>query len=108
MTIRHIYLIHLPPMKRNYEGVYVLKMQGQEDSIEEMVTKITSELESNGATLEQIERHGKKEFAHANHAKQKHGYYVQILFEAEAAVIDGVEARLKMNDQVMLQHYRRL
>lgn len=95
-------------MKRKYEGVYVLKMQGQEDSIEEMVTTITKELESNGASLEQIDRLGRKEFAHMNHAKQKHGYYVQFQFLAEPAVVDNVEARLKLNDQVMLQHYRRL
>ena len=95
-------------MKRKYEGVYVLKMQGQEESIEDMVSLITKELESNGATLEQIDRLGRKEFAHVNHAKQKHGYYVQFQFLAEAAVVDGVEARLKLNDQVMLQHYRRL
>ena len=95
-------------MKRKYEGVYVLKMQGQEDSIEEMVSTITKELESSGASLEQIDRLGRKEFAHMNHAKQKHGYYVQFQFLAEPAAVDNVEARLKLNDQVMLQHYRRL
>jgi len=94
-------------MKRKYEGVIVLKMQGQEEGIEEAVGGITKELESNGATMEQIERVGKKEFAHENHAKQKHGYYVQYHFEAEPAVIDGVQEKLKLNDSVMLQHYRR-
>jgi len=94
-------------MKRKYEGVYVLKMQGQEEGIEEMVSNITKELESSGAVLEQIERVGRKEFAHTNFAKQKHGYYVQFQFEAEPSVVDGVETRLKLNDQVMLQHYRR-
>ena len=43
-------------MKRKYEGVYILKLQGQEEGIDEMVGKITKELESNGAKLEQIER----------------------------------------------------
>lgn len=94
-------------MKRKYEGVYVLSMQGQEEGIEEMVSSITSELESSGATLEQIDRIGRKEFAHMNHAKQKHGYYVQFQFEAEPSVVEGVETRLKLNDHVMLQHYRR-
>lgn len=95
-------------MKRKYEGVYVLKLQGQEDSIDEMVGKITKELESNGAALEQIDRLGRKEFAHANHAKQNHGYYVQYRFEAEPTALREVEAHLKHNEQVMLQHYRRL
>jgi len=60
-------------MKRKYEGVYVLKMQGQEESVEDKVSSITKELESNGATLEQIDRLGRKEFAHTNYDKQKHG-----------------------------------
>jgi small subunit ribosomal protein S6 len=95
-------------MKRNYEGIYILKLQGQEEGIDEMVGKISKELESNGAKLEKIERLGKKEFVHANHAKQKHGYYVQFHFEAEPTAIEEVESHLKLNEQVMLQHYRRL
>ncbi|MCG8601161.1 MAG: 30S ribosomal protein S6 [Verrucomicrobiales bacterium] len=94
-------------MKRKYEGVYVLKMQGQEEGIEDTVGSITKELESSGATLEQIDRIGRKEFAHTNHAKQSHGYYVQFHFEAEPDLIDGVETRLKLNEQIMLQHYRK-
>jgi ribosomal protein S6 len=95
-------------MKRKYEGVYILKMQGQEEGVEEMVSTITKELESSGATLEQIDRLGRKEFAHTNHAKQNHGYYVQFHFEAEPTSLGEVEAKLKLNDLVMLQHYRRL
>lgn len=95
-------------MKRKYEGVYILKLQGQDESIDEMVGKITKELESNGAVLEQIDRLGRKEFVNANHAKQTHGYYVQYRFEAEPSAIQEVETHLKLSDQVMLQHYRRL
>lgn len=95
-------------MKRKYEGVYILKLQGQEDSIDEMLVKITKELESSGAVLEQIDRVGRKEFAHPNFDKQKHGYYVQFHFEAEPSSLQEVKTHLKLNEQVMLQHYRRL
>jgi len=95
-------------MKRKYEGVYILKLQGQDETIDEMVGKITKELESNGAVLEQIDRIGRKEFVNTNHAKQKHGYYVQYRFEAEPTAIHEVESHLRLNEQVMLQHYRRL
>lgn len=83
-------------------------MQGQEEGIDEMVSNITKELEAKGASLEQIDRLGRREFAYPNHAKQKHGYYVQFQFIAEPAVVDSLEASLKLNDQVMLQHYRRI
>ncbi len=95
-------------MKRKYEGIYILKLQGQDESIDEIIEKISKELESKGASLVQIDRLGRKEFINANHAKQKHGYYVQYHFEAEPAVIADVEGHLKLSDQIMLQHYRRL
>jgi len=94
-------------MKRKYEGVFVLRMQGQEEAIDDMVNAITKEMESVGIVLEEINRLGRKEFAHMNHAKQKAGYYVQYHFESEPATVDEVEAKLKLNDNVMLQHYRR-
>jgi ribosomal protein S6 len=95
-------------MKRKYEGIYILKLQGQDEGIDEMVGKISKELESNGAKLDKIERLGRKEFVFPNNAKQKHGFYVQYHFEADPAVLNNVEAHLKLNEQVMLQHYRRL
>jgi len=97
-------------MKRKYQGVIVLKMQGQEESIEETVGAVTKELESAGAKMDQIDRVGRKDFAHENHAKQKAGYYVQYRFEAEPNEIKTMEdqLKLKMKEQVMLQHYRRV
>lgn len=97
-------------MKRKYQGVIVLKMQGQEDSLEESVKAVTTELEAAGAEMDQIDRLGRKEFAHENHAKQKAGYYVQYHFEAEPEKLKDMEnqLKLKMKDQVMLQHYRRV
>lgn len=95
-------------MKRKYEGIYILKLQGQDEGIDEMVGKITKELESNGAKLDKIERLGRKEFVFPNNAKQKHGYYVQYHFEADPSALNTVESHLKLNEQVMLQHYRRL
>ncbi len=95
-------------MKRKYEGIVVLKLQGQEEGVDEMVGGITKELESKGASMEQIDRVGRKEFTHENHAKQKHGYYVHLQFEAEPNVVNEVQEKLKVDENIMLQHYRRL
>ena len=77
-------------MKRKYEGIIVLKMQGQEESLEESVNAVTKELEAAGATMEQIVRVGRKEFAHENHAKQTAGFYVQYQFEADPSTIKAI------------------
>lgn len=94
-------------MKRNYEGIIVLKLQGQEEGVDDMVSSITKELEAGGAEMEQVERVGRKDFAHENHAKQKHGYYLQMHFAAEPGLIDEVQKKLKLDENIMLQHYRR-
>ena len=94
-------------MKRKYESVYILKLQGQEEGVDEIVGGISKEIEAEGATLEQIDRLGKQEFAHENHAKQKHGFYVHIHFEVESDKIDSLRTKLALNKEIMLQHYRR-
>jgi len=94
-------------MKRNYEGVVVLKLQGQDEGIDELVGGITKELEAKGATMANVDRVGRKEFTHENHAKQKHGYYVHLQFDAAPKVVNEVRDKLKLNENIMLQHYRR-
>jgi len=97
-------------MNRKYQGLIVLNMQGRENSLDETVTAVTKELEAAGAKMEQIDRLGRKEFAHVNHAKQKAGYYVHYHFDAKPSDIIEMQTqlRLKMKEQVMLQHFRRV
>ncbi|NNE93559.1 MAG: 30S ribosomal protein S6 [Verrucomicrobiales bacterium] len=94
-------------MKRKYESIYVLKLQGQEDSAEDLVGEISKELEGEGATLEQIDRLGKREFAYENHDKQKHGFFVQFQFESDPEKINSLRSKLALHKEIMLQHYRR-
>ncbi|MCB1230283.1 MAG: 30S ribosomal protein S6 [Verrucomicrobiae bacterium] len=91
---------------RNYEGIYVLNLQGSEEGVDDLVSVITTELEAEGAKLKQVDRVGRKEFAYENHAKQKHGYYVQCQFEAEPDAIEKVRGKLSLNDDIQLQHYQ--
>ncbi len=91
---------------RKYEGIYVLNLQGNEEGVDELVSAITTELENEGAKLQQVDRIGRKEFAYMNHAKQKHGFYVQCQFEAEPDTIDKVRTKLALKDDIQLQHYQ--
>ena len=93
-------------MKRKYTGVIVLNLQGKEESLDAIVSGISKELEEEGATMDQIDRIGRKDFAYENHAKQKHGFYVNYVFEAEPDVIDKIRTRLSLNKDVQLQHYQ--
>lgn len=94
-------------MKRKYEGVIVLNTKGKEDSLDTMISTISKEIEAEGGELEQVEQLGRKEFAYnARHLAA--GFYVNYFFTAEPSAIDIINEKLKLNDDVFLQHYKRL
>jgi len=94
-------------MKRKYEGIIVLNTKGKEDSVDAMVGTITSELENEGASLDQVEQLGRRKFAYnARHLEA--GFYVNFKFQAEPDKINKIRDRLKLNNDVFLQHYQRL
>jgi len=93
-------------MKRKYTGVIVLNLQGKEESLDDIVNAISNEIEDEGATMDQIDRLGRKEFAHENHAKQKHGFYVNYVFEADPEKIAKIRSKLSLNKDIQLQHYQ--
>ncbi len=92
-------------MKKNYEGVIVLNTTGRESDIDQLVQEVGREIEDEGASLEQIEQIGRKEFAY-NARKLASGHYVNYHFQAEPTVIAKLQERLKLNSAVHLQHYQ--
>ena len=94
-------------MNRKYEGMIVLNTQGTESSIDDLVSTVSKELEEEGAKLDEIKQLGRKKFAY-NARKLDGGHYVNYVFEAQADVVEKIQARLKLNNSVHLQHYQRL
>jgi small subunit ribosomal protein S6 len=92
-------------MSRNYEGLIVLNPKGAETSIDELVSNVGKEIEAEGAKLDRIQQMGRKEFAHPS-KKAKGGHYIQYMFAAEPDAIEKIQARLRLNDSVHLQHYQ--
>lgn len=93
-------------MKRNYEGIVVLNTQGKEDGVDDMVSGISKQMEAEGATLAQIDRLGKKEFAY-NARHLAHGFYVNFQFNAEPAALPKIREFLNLNDDVHLQYFQK-
>lgn len=93
-------------MKRKYQGVIVLNMQGKEDSVDTLINRIGKEIEEEGASLQQVDRLGRREFAYpSNHISG--GFFVNYHFEAEPDTIVKVRNRLALNTDIHLQHYDR-
>jgi small subunit ribosomal protein S6 len=94
-------------MKNKYEGILVLNTTGLDENIDELVQKVGKEIEGEGASLEQIEQMGRKEFAY-NARHLEGGHYVNYQFMAEADTLEKVRARMKLNPLIHLQHYQRV
>ena len=94
-------------MNRKYEGMIILKTKGNEASIDDLVSAVAREMEEEGAKLDEVKQVGRKKFAYPSN-KIDGGHYVNYLFEADAPVIEKINERLKLNNDVHLQHYRRL
>ena len=93
-------------MKRKYEAMIVLDLKGKEESVDQLVSGISREMETSGAKLEQIDQVGKRKFPF-NPRHVEAGYFVNMQFEAESTAVDAVRSKLKLNENVYQQYYQR-
>lgn len=93
-------------MSRKYEGLIVLNTKGSDKGVDELVSNVGKEIEAEGGKLDEIQQLGRRKFAY-NARDLEGGHYVNYLFEADPAVIEKLQARLKLNEVVHLQHYQR-
>ncbi|QJE96993.1 30S ribosomal protein S6 [Luteolibacter luteus] len=94
-------------MSRKYEGLIVLNTKSIEGSVEDLVTAVSKEIEAEGAKLDEVQQLGRKKFAY-NSRHLESGHYVNYFFKAEPAAIDRIQAKLKLNGNVHLQHFQRV
>lgn len=90
---------------KKYEAMIVLDTKGKEESVDQLVSAVTKELEKAGAKLEQIDNLGKRKFPFSPRHVEG-GYFVNIQFQAEPSVLDSARAKLKLNDSIYQQYYQ--
>jgi small subunit ribosomal protein S6 len=91
-------------MKKRYEALLALDTRGKEESIKDIIDRLEKEFKAEGAEIEQIQRLERREFSY-EHDHQKGAYYVNIIFEADPAVIDKLRSKLRLDEEVSLQNY---
>lgn len=93
-------------MSRKYEAMIVLDMKGKEDTVETLVSQLSKEFEQNGAKLQQVDNLGKRKFPYAPRNVES-GYFVNFLFDSDAAAVETLKAKLKLNTNIYMQYYQR-
>ncbi len=94
-------------MNRRYEALLVLNAQGKEDTIREIIERLESEFQKEGAQIEQVQKMDKRQFSYVAGPLDS-GYYVNFIFDADPGVIAKLQAKLKLDPEIYRQSYERL
>lgn len=85
---------------RDYETIFILNPNIDEEEAEKVNLKMQEVLTSNGGELLRVEKWGKRRLAYEV-KKQKKGNYILIRYQAESAAVAELERNFKMSDPVI-------
>src|ERR1043166_4605175 len=71
-------------MNHRYEALLVLNAQGKEDSVREIIDRLESDFQKEGAQIEQVQKMDKRQFAYAAGPLDS-GYYVNFIVRRTSA-----------------------
>jgi len=94
-------------MKNRYEALLVLNTQGKDDNLKDIVDRLESEFQKEGAQIEQVQKMDKRQFSYAA-GELDAGYFVNFIFHAEPGLISKLQSKFKLDPEVYRQHYQRL
>jgi small subunit ribosomal protein S6 len=94
-------------MMNRYEALLVLNTQGRDDTVKDVVDRLESEFEKEGAKIEQVQKMDKRQFSYVA-GELDSGYYVNFVFEADPQLIAKLRSKFKLDSEVYRQHFQRL
>src|SRR3954466_9480172 len=94
-------------MKNRYEALLVLNTQGREDTVKDIVDRLESEFQKEGAEIEQVQKMDKRPFSYVAGPLDS-GFYVNFVFQADSQLITRLRSKFKLDPEVYRQHYQRL
>src|SRR5712692_3744963 len=94
-------------MKNRYEALLVLNSQGKEDTVKEIIDRLESDFQKEGAQIEQVQKMDKRQFSYVAGPLDA-GYYVNFVFNADPQLIGKLRSKFKLDPEVYRQSYQRL
>jgi small subunit ribosomal protein S6 len=94
-------------MKNRYEALLVLNTQGKEDTVKDVVDRLESEFQREGAEIEQVQKMDKRQFSYAA-GELDSGFYVNFVFHAEPELITKLRSKFKLDPEIYRQNFQRL
>ena len=94
-------------MKNRYEALLVLNTQGKDDALKDIVDRLESEFQNEGAEIEQVQKMDKRHFSYMAGPLDA-GYYVNFILNTDPRSIVRLRTKFKLDPDVYRQHYQRL
>ena len=94
-------------MKNRYEALLVLNTQGKDDNLKDIVDRLESEFQKEGAEIEQVQKMDRRQFSYAA-GELDAGYYVNFIFHADSQLISKLRSKFKLDPEVYRQNYQKL
>ena len=94
-------------MNHRYEALLILNAQGKEDTVREIIDRLESDFQKEGAQIEQVQKMDRRQFSYVAGPLDS-GYYVNFIFSADQESIEKVRAKFKLDPEVYRQSYQRL
>ena len=88
---------------RDYELLYIIKTEVGEEQTQAVIDRYNGILEGEGATVEKVDKWGKRKLAYTIDKKYTDGFYVLANFKGEANAVDEVDRLMKI-DENLLRH----
>ena len=88
---------------RDYELLYIIKTEVGEEKTQAVIDRYNGILEGEGATVEKVDKWGKRKLAYTIDKKYTDGFYVLVNFKGEANAVDEVDRLMKI-DENLLRH----
>jgi ribosomal protein S6 len=77
-----------------------LDTAGKEETLKDTIDKISADITAAGAKVETVQKMEKRSFSRVANKRHNAGFYVNVIFESEPAVVEQLKTRFTMNPDV--------
>ncbi len=85
---------------RNYRATFIIDNRGKEDSVEEIIDEVKSEIATLQGEISNVEDLGKRDFSRVTDRNFTGAPYVQITYSAPSSAPSELKERLRLNHNV--------
>jgi ribosomal protein S6 len=85
---------------KKYEGLFILNTAGKEESLKEMIDRISAEIGTAGGNVETVQKMDKRPFSRVADKKFTSGFYVNVIFQMEPSALPQLQHRFDMDEDV--------